>query len=675
VVGRALEKDPAHRYQSAADLRAELRRLQRDTEQVAGATTLHRPAATRRARWWWLAAPAATAAVIAAVLGWQSTRTPALEARDLVVLAALDNRTGDTMFDDTLGEALAVQLRQSPFLNLVPDQRVQTTLRMMAQAPGTRLTEELGREVCQRVGARALLTSTIAALGSSYVITLGAHDCVTGDVLAERQVQARNKEDVLRELGAATSGFREMLGESLASIKRYDAPVEAATTPSLEALKAYSQGMAARRSSGDRAALPLFRRAVELDPDFALAHARLGTAYSNLNDVANSRRHTARAFELRDKVSEVERLYIDARYYTTVKPDSVRAAEAYRVSIATYPTDYASRVNLALILQQGGDLEEAVRLLREAVAIAPEEPNAKTNLAKALFDLGQYDEARKALQDATALRDDGGVRTLLMAIAGMTKDAALEAEQLEWARTFDDPKETLQLRLGVAVYRGQMHEAERVRDEAVRLLTAAGVPAIASSVQAGTAISLALALARDRARAAIAAMPGDGTDDETADERLIVAALNRDAAATRRALPAALSTLPDDEAGRRIAVLFRAIAQLGSGDATGALAAIGPVTPSLREYDLVLGRAEIALAAGQWDEAIAGFTWIRDHVRAELVPNGAFSRFRLAQAYEGAGRRDEARAAYAAFLEFWATADIDLPIVVEAKRALARLTS
>jgi tetratricopeptide (TPR) repeat protein len=374
-------------------------------------------------------------------------------------------------------------------------------------------------------------------------------------------------------------------------------------------------------------------------------------------------------------VSEVERLYIDARYYSTVKPDSAKAAEAYRVTIATFPTDYASRVNLALILQQSGELDEAVRLLREAVAIAPEEPNAKTNLAKALFDQGNYDEARKVLKDVTALRDDGGVRTLLMAIAGMTRDTALEAEQLEWARTFDDPKETLQLRLGVAVYRGQMREAERIRDEAVRLLTAAGVPAIAHSVQAGTAISLAFALARDRATAAIAAMPGDGTDDETADERLIVAALNRDAAATRRALPAALSTLPDDEAGRRIAVVFRAMAQLGTGDAAGALATIGPVTPSLREYDAVLARAEIALAARQWDDAIAGFSWVRDHARAELAPTGAFARFRLAQAYEGASRRDEARKAYGDFLEFWKTADADLPIVVEANRAMARLAS
>ncbi len=681
VVARALEKDAAHRYQSAADLRAELKRLQRDTEQLSGtvADAFRQPvraaSARGRARWWWLAAPLATAAVVAGVIWWQSAQTPALESRDLVLLAALDNRTGDAMFDGTLGEALAVQLRQSPFLNLVPDQRVMATLRMMERPPDTAVRGEVGRDVCQRVGARALLTSTIASLGSSYVITLGAQDCVTGDVLAERQVQVTGKETVLRELGDATSRFREQLGESLASIKRYDAPVEAATTPSLDALKAYSQGMTARRTAGDRAALPLFRRAVELDPEFALAHARLGTAYSNLNDIANSRLHTTRAFELRDKVSEVERLYIDARYYSTVSPDAAKAAEAYRVTIATYPSDYASRVNLALILQQRGDLDEAVGLLREAVALAPEEPNAKANLAKALFDQGNYVEARKVLKDVTALRDDGSVRTLLLAIAGMTNDAELEAEQLAWAKNFSDPRETLQLRLGVAMHRGQMREAERIRDEAVRLLTAAGVPAIAHAVQAGTAISLALAQATDRAKRAIEAIPGDGTDDETADERLVVAALNRDGAAARKALPAALSVLPDDEAGRRAAVLFRAMTQYASGDAAGALATIGPVTPSLREYDFVLARAEIALAARQWDDAITGFTWVREHPRAELAPNGAFAAFRLGQAYEGAGRRDEARAAYADFLERWKAADADLPSVVEAKRAIARLAS
>ena len=369
-------------------------------------------AASGRARWWWLAAPVATAAVVAGVLAWQSTRTPALESRDLIVLSSLTNRTGDTMFDDTLGEALAVQLRQSPFLNVVPDQRVQATLRMMQRDPMQPITEEVGRDVCQRVSARALLTSTIAALGSSYVITLRALDCVTGDTLAERQVQAGRKEDVLGVLGEATTMFREQLGESLASIKRYDAKVEMATTASLDALKAYSQALTARRTVDDRAALPLMRRAVELDPTFALAHARLGTIYANLLDTEASRRHATRAFELREKVSELERLYIEARYYTTGQPDPAKAIEAYRVSIATYPTDYASRTNLAILLKERGELEESLALLREAISLAPEEPTARFNLASGLVEMGQFDEARVEIDRLLSVRDNGASRAL-----------------------------------------------------------------------------------------------------------------------------------------------------------------------------------------------------------------------------------------------------------------------
>ena len=249
---RALDKDPALRYQTAADLRAELKRLQRETSTVPRAPALE--TAARPRRWWWLAAPLATAGVMAGVFAWQSARTPALADKDLVLLADLTNRTGDTKFDDTLGEALKVQLRQSPFLNLVPEQRVQATLRMMERPMDTAVDDAVGREVCQRVGARALLTSTIASLGNSYVITLRALDCVTGDILAERQTEASRKEEVLKQLGDTTSSFREQLGESLASIKRYDASVEMATTSSLEALKAYSQALMARRTQGDRAA-------------------------------------------------------------------------------------------------------------------------------------------------------------------------------------------------------------------------------------------------------------------------------------------------------------------------------------------------------------------------------------------------------------------------------------
>ncbi len=673
AIGRALEKDPANRFQSAADLQGELKRLQRATGQVTSATTASAFPRPPRRRWWWLAAPAATVAVVAGVLLWQSTQTPALQSRDLVVLSTLMNRTGDTMFDDTLGEALAVQLRQSPFLNLVPDQRVQATLRMMQRTANTVLTEEVGRDVCQRVGARALLTSAIASLGSSYVITLGAQDCVTGETLAERQVQASRKEDVLRELGEATTMFREQLGESLASIKRYDAKVETATTRSLDALKAYSQALAARRTMGDRAALPLMRRAVELDPEFALAHARLGTVFANLLDSEASRRHATRAFELREKVSELERLYIEARYYTTGQPDPAKAIEAYRVSIATYPTDYASRTNLAVLLKERGEVEESLALLREATSLAPEEPSARFNLASGLVDAGQFDEARREIDRLLAVRDDGATRSLLMALAVLRGDAALESQQREWAKSHDDATDTLPMQLGAALYRGQFREAERLVGELQRVYSAAGVPTASAGQHAGTATSLALVGAGDRARALMAKLPGDGSSDQTADERLITAALSGDRAAAARALPLALENARGD--GESTAVLLRAMALVGSGDVAGALTTLGDVQYNRRGDDHVLVHGMLSRRLRQWDNAIRDLTWYRDNGPRRLSANRAAVMAELAQAYEGAGRRDDARKAYADFLEFWKTADADLPIVVQAKTALTRLGS
>ena len=550
VVARALEKDPALRHQSAADLRAELKRLQKDTAQIPGATigsATVPAAASRRRSWWWLAAPLATAAVIGVVFWWQSARTPALQSKDTVVLASLMNRTGDTMFDDTLGEALAVQLRQSPFLNVVPDQRVMGTLRMMQRDPMQPLTEDVGRDVCQRVTARALLTSTIASLGASYVITLRALDCVTGDTLAERQAQAASKEAVLGALGDVTTQFREQLGESLASISRYDARIEAATTPSLEALKAYSQALMARRRQGDRAALPLMRRAVELDPEFALAHARLGTIYSNLMDDGASQRHTTRAFELRDKVSESERLYIEARYYTISAPDPAKAADAYRVAIATYPGDYPARVNLGILLKERGEMDEAIAMMREAVALAPEETSARFNLASSLIETGRYEDARQEIGRLIALADTGAGRALLVQLAVLTDDAALEAEQLAWMKTNGDPTMTMPIRLIAAIYRGQLREAERLVEELQRAYAAAGVPRASAGAHAGAATAMALFGATDRAEALMARIPGDGSGDQTADERVVTAALAGDQATVRRMLPAALEDARADD--------------------------------------------------------------------------------------------------------------------------------
>ena len=250
----------------------------------------------------------------------------------------------------------------------------------------TPITAEVGREVCQRAGAKALLGGTIAMLGSSYVLTLNAQDCVEGKVIAEEQVQAASKETVLAAMSTAVSAFREKLGESLASIQRYDAKIEEATTSSLEALKAYSQALRTRRTTGDFDSVPFFRRAIDLDPEFALAYARLGTVYSNLGQADESRKMTTRAYELRDKVSEVERHYIDARYFTTAQPDVQKALDTYKVWLATYPNDYTALTNAALLHKQQGDRAEAIRKLELATKVAPDQPLGWTNLGQTYFE-------------------------------------------------------------------------------------------------------------------------------------------------------------------------------------------------------------------------------------------------------------------------------------------------
>ncbi|MEZ5293730.1 MAG: protein kinase [Vicinamibacterales bacterium] len=677
IVARALEKRPDDRYGSAADLRADLKRLEHDTEHEGAGTRVSLPipavpAGRGLRRWWWLGAPVATAAVVAGVVWWQAARTPALQSRDAVVLTALTNRTGDAMFDDTLREALAVQLGQSPYLALVPEQRVQATLRQMQRPADTVVDAAVGREVCQRVGAKAVLTSALASLGASYVITLRALDCVTGDPLAEQQAQAARKEDVLHQLGESTRMLRERLGESLASISRYDANVEEATTASLEALKAYSQGMIARRTEGDLAALPLFRRAVELDPDFALAHARLGTAYSNLGDADQTRAHTIRAFELRERVGQLERLYIEARYYDVVQHDEAKALEAYRVSIATYPSDHTSRVNAAAILMNRGEYEPATALLREATTLAPEEPLAGVNLGEVLLQTGRYDEARKELERVLQLRDDVLEHVVLMTAAIYSGDAELEARQRQWALAVDDHPQSASLLWQVALHRGRAADMERWLAGVERAFEGAGSSNVAGGARGRTAIALAAMGLGERARAALE--PGPGHSEVPLGDRLGVAALLRDAEQARRLLPLALdeATRAGDDLAARSA---RALAEEAAGRSEAAATTLGPVARRMGHEGDVLLHGYLALQAGRLDDAAADFEWLRTGAGKTLTATHGLARYWRALALDRAGRTDEARQAYADFLEFWKTADAEAPIVVSAKTALARLGS
>ena len=291
---------------------------------------------------------------------WRAHKAPALTDKDTIVLADFDNKTGDPVFDDTLKQGLPIQLEQSPFLDLVSERKVNQTLKLMGRPAGDRLTPEVTREVCQRTGSKAMLTGSIAGLGSQYVIGLKAVNCNTGDVLAEAQEQAAGKEAVLKALDAAAVSLRGKLGESLSSVQKYATPLEEATTPSLEALKAYSLGRKTRLAKGDTAALPFYKRAVELDPNFAMAYAAMADAYSNLSEVGRAAENARKAYELREKVSERERFAIEAIYYMYATGELEKAAQVYELWQQTYPRDDVPYANLAIHLRQPWKLGKGI---------------------------------------------------------------------------------------------------------------------------------------------------------------------------------------------------------------------------------------------------------------------------------------------------------------------------
>ena len=676
IIERALEKDRELRYQTAAELRAELRLLRRATESrvtmAAAARATPRP---RRTRWPVRVVGLAAAAVaIVAALWWLAPRTPALTQEDEIVVGDFANATGEAVFDDTLRQALVVQLRQSPYLNVVSDDRMRETLRRMQRAPDEPLIEPVAREICQRQNIKAMLTGSIAPLGSQYVITISALNCATGDVLADEQVQAGRREDVLTELGRIARTLREELGESLSSIERHDRPIEQATTSSLDALKAFTTGVRLHSAGQPDQAIPHLERATTLDPNFALAYAQMSTAHLNLRSFSNANRFAARAYELRDRVSDRERFYIAARYHDSVTGDLDESLKVYETWTQTYPRDFVPWNNLGVIRSELGDYQRALEGYREAQRLNPDNALSAGNAAFALYVLARFDEAKAAAEAAMATFPNNPLPFLTrLHVACAEHDRATFDEVLRLGRE-RRMADVIVAATHCPVQHGRFTEARQLFRELQTMLGES-----AGERRGRPMIEMAFmewrlghpARARELASDAAALLPVSSR----AFRLMHLLAELGDRSRARSSLAEYQEAYESATQLGLWRALTEAVLRRESGNPQAALEALEDVRRfETRWPDIRFVRAQALLQAGRAPDAVAEFQWLVDH---PCAPPGtspcAAAPVWLARARAAAGDPAGAKQAYDRFLDLWREADPDLPLLADAKRERAAL--
>ena len=718
IISKALEKDRDLRYQNASDIRADLKRLKRDTDsgrsaavEVApapvsgtiaaapssgatpavtrtpsgpvpaapsGATAAVAPPQPGKTRTYIVAAVVVLAAIVLAAYFYMR-RPRGLTEKDSILLTDFVNTTGDPVFDGTLKKALAVDLEQSPFLNVFPEARVRQTLKFMGRTGDERITTEIGREICQRGSIKAMLVGSIASLGSQYLVTLDAVNCATGDTLARSQAQAGGKEQVLGALSSAAGKMREKLGESLASVQKFDKPLPEATTSSLEALKAFTLGDATRNKS-DFAAIPFFQRAIELDPNFALAYARLGTCYGNIGQSGLQEENEKKAFELRDRASERERLYITAHYYMDSEQLD-KGVAAYELYKQTYPRDIVPYNNLSIAYFNSGQFEKALESARQAVQLNPESVYGYANTAAAYAALGRVDEARATMQ-ASLQRNLGGPypHIFLANLAWAQNDPAGVDRELSAARATGAEGELLAngLRGGLAAYAGRMRQARELFEQVREAALAAHLQENAANLLAGQAGWEAVyeenQLAGDHAAAAFRLSP---TRNVAINAAVVLAVAGQDRKALEMLSPF-LKQRPDDILlHQRWLPTVEAIAALKHGNAERAVELLKPAAPYEGASDNVYYvRATAYLNSHRPAEAIAEYQKALSlRLARPFGPDGVMllSQVGLARCYAAQGDKAKARTAYQDLLAVWKDADPDLPLVQKAKAEYAKL--
>ena len=701
IITKALEKDKKLRYQHAADMRADLQRLKRDSDSERAAIPLSAAAAATvttaaevaeqgrpRLSWRDMAYPlAAIVAIGAGLLFFQSRKAHALSETDTIVLADFANSTGDPVFDDALKQALSVQLAQSPFLNVLSDQKVAATLRLMGRSPGDPLTKDVAREICERTGNKALLAGSISSLGSQFLIGINATNCITGDSLAQEQVQAASKEEVVKAVDKASTSLRAKLGESLSSIQKFDRPIAEATTPSLEALKAYSQGTRVAFQAGDSlAAIGFFKRAVELDPSFASAYSAMGGVYSALGDTRLATENTMRAFELRDRTTERERCTIEITYYSSGNSDLRATERTCHLCIQAYPRDPFPLFALGFVYGSLGEFDKGAKVTREAIGLDPNNSFFRLNLAQLYLFLDRLNDAAEAVTQA---RQHNLVAPALIQIAyfiafvqhdeaSMRREAAAAlgqagAEDTLYSAQADTEAFVGKLTQARDLTRRAVDSAERFELKYEAALWEAN--AALREVEFGNREA-----AKRMAAGALAKSPGWGIQS--------LAALTFARAGDRKEAETLAGQLAKDNPTNTVLTVYwlpavRAAIDLNSGHADAAIEALR--APS--DYDLAeplplqLGtlyppflRGEGYLAERRGNEAAAEFQKVLDHTGIVVnFPTAALARLGLARAYAMQSDIVKAKAAYQDFLTLWNDAEPDIPVLKQAKAEYAKL--
>ena len=727
IINRALEKDRNLRYQHANEMRAELQRLKRDSDTgrvsaagsgstaavqdtgsqtvaartlpVSGPSPAPIPAPSSSAvkeagppdtgkKLWKILIPAAVfvvAALAAAGLYFRSRPAATLTEKDTIVLADFDNTTGDPVFDGALKQALAVQLGQSPFLNILSDRKVSETMHLMGRQPSDRITRDVASELCVRTGSKAILLGSISNLGGQYVIGIDAVGCSSGDTLAKEQEEAATKQEVLRALSKAAASLRGKLGESLASIQKFDVPVEA-TTPSLEALKAYSMGITTSRTKGDSAAIPFMKRALELDPNFAAAYAGLGVQYGNLGQASLAAENIKKAYALRDRVSEHEKYRIASLYYTSVTGELEQAIQVYELWAKSYPQDLVPPANLGAIYVELGQYEKALAETQESVRLEPNAVIGYTNLAGIYIPLNRPNDAKKAIEQAEERKLDGDIlHWTIYQLAFLKGDTPEMERQVEWAAgkpgsedqllTFQSDTEAYYGRLVKARDFSRRAVDSAVRDDSKETAALWQVNAALREAEFGNT-----AVAKQGVAAALALAPGR-------DVRLFAAlTLARIGESVRaKAIVEELEKNYPSDTMFKIYWLptIHAAVELNANNSAQAVMILEAAAP----YELgvpsqwqvgtmypVYIRGQAQLAAHNGAAAATEFQKFLDHRGVVLnFPLGALAHLGLGRAYALQGDTTKARASYNEFFTLWKDADSDIPILVSAKSEYAKL--